>query len=168
MQVTAGPYIDVFFFDSDNYKYFQDGEEFELYSAMSDYNTKYANNEITLSEHGTYYLVFDNTDAVTDPPWNMVDDTAYVSWTLNSDITYYDSGDNWDDGESDPFMMYWVLCGVGLIVIVVVIVVIVALIFKKRQSPPQQPGYPPVQPPYQQPPQYPPTQPQPPPPQYPQ
>ena len=101
MEVTDGPNIDVFFLDSDNYQYMQDGQEFEYSVVGSDLNTRYTTKTITLYEHDTYYIVFDNTDIETDPPWNMVDDTAYVSWTIDSDITYPESDDD-DNSSSTP------------------------------------------------------------------
>ena len=74
MRVTDGPSIDVFLLDSNNYKYFKDGQEFEYYMAASDLNTKYSSNTITFTEHDAYYLVFDNTDVATDPhgTWKMI------------------------------------------------------------------------------------------------
>jgi len=159
MEVTSGPNIDVFFIDSQNYVYLQDGRSFDYYVAMSDLNTMYASNDITLIEYDTYYLIFDNTDVETNPPFNFVDDVAYVSYNIDTEI-YYPSTFG-DTSGTDGLNWLWILIPL-IIIIVVVVAVVAAVLASQRKIPPsiQQyptqypPQYPPQQPPYQPPPGY--------------
>ncbi|MCK5291246.1 MAG: hypothetical protein KAR39_04410 [Thermoplasmata archaeon] len=150
MRVTDGPNIDIYFVDSDNYRYYKDGRSFDYHVKMSEEGTSYESNDITLYEHDTYYLIFDNTNVGTDPPWNFHDDVAYVTWTIDYDIDYGTIWDSDDNGDSSSGLL--ILLGmIALIVIVVIVVVGVAVAVGKKSQPPQQQQYPP-----QQPPQYPP------------
>lgn len=167
MEVTDGPYIDVYLLDSDNYRYYKDGQEFSYIMAGTDINTKYSSNTVTLNKHDTYYIVFDNTDVGTDPPWNMIDDTAYVDWTIDSEVNYIDLG----FGDNSNNLLCFSFAIIGIIIIVVVIVIYFSKKKKQpsTQTPPQhyptpyQPSQPPLQPPPRQHQQYPPY-----PPKYPQ
>ena len=143
MDVTSGPYIDVYFLDSQAYTYFQDGSAFSYYSAMTDLNTLYSSNSIRLTEHGTYYLIFDNTEIGTAPPWNGVTDIAYVSYTLNTEI-HYPSSSVLPDVPGDDFSFDWTLLILLFTILITVIVVIagVASSQKNKQAPiAPPPGY---------------------------
>ena len=142
-QVTSGPHIDVYFVSSQNYQYFQDSVGFDYYVAMSDEDTTYASNNMRITQHGTYYLIFDNTDVGTMPPMNLEDDVAYVSYDITSVIHYPSTGGNGDgtDGVSDSFD--WMLI-IGLLVILVVIIAVIGVAVsasKRKQTPPPQQTY---------------------------
>lgn len=102
MEITQGPYIDIFFVDKENYLLYKQGYEFEYSIALSDIKTAYTSCSATLTTTGTYYIVFDNTDTATNPPWNGVDDVAYISYTISHTITYYPSDLGTDEPPTSP------------------------------------------------------------------
>jgi len=116
--VTDGPNIDVFFLDAAGLADYEDSETFEYYTAMSDLNTASTTKSTTLAVKGAYYLVLDNTEAETAPPWNALDDVAIVIWTL---ITETDKG---TDGDISSEWNEWLLGGVACIVLGIVMFIV--------------------------------------------
>lgn len=131
MDVTDGPNIDVYFLDSQNYAKYQNLDQFEYFSSMSEENTIHTSKEITLTEHDTYYLVFDNTDIGTDPPWNFYNDIAYINYDISTNINYWGEAEDW-----------YLLLSIVLILIVVVVIMILVIKNKKKKKSlhPEQPS----------------------------
>ncbi|MFC7073573.1 hypothetical protein ACFQJ7_15780 [Halovenus rubra] len=72
--------IDVILMDSANFRYFEDGTEWEYYPAGSELDTLSANNEVQLSGDTEYCLVIDNTNkGRTSPPTNFDNDRVDVT-----------------------------------------------------------------------------------------
>jgi hypothetical protein len=83
MQVTQGPYIDVFFVDAVNFQYYKDKQEFYYNAGLSDEYTRYTSKELTITSIGDYYLIFDNTDIGQAKPSND-DPTAFVTYNVTA------------------------------------------------------------------------------------
>lgn len=130
MRVTDGPNIDVYFLDKQNYVYYQDGVSFTYYVVMSEENTQYESSQITLTEHDTYYLIFDNTNTGTDPPWNFLDDVAYVEWTIDHEI----SSSGGIQGSLDPSIWLLLLAIIAIIVILTIALVAATRIRKGEET----------------------------------
>lgn len=159
--VTAGPNVDVYFMDADNFVLFEADGAFGYDITMTELNTRSATGSTTLLLFDTYYLVVDNSDRGTVPSSN---ETVSFDWELNTKK-------NTVVEDAVSAFCYAVLA--VIVVIVVVIVLLVYLLSRKKKEPAptvypgtgpqQQPPYPPQQqPPQQQPPQqqppYPPPQ----------
>lgn len=87
VEITSGPYIDVYFMTYENFEHYKIGESFSYITQGTQLNTKYTSKSFKLykqAEPQLYCIVFDNTDVGTEPPWNMVDDIAEVSWTIKT------------------------------------------------------------------------------------
>lgn len=83
MVVLEGPQIDVYFFDSANFSHYKDNQQFFFIVGLTDEYTRFASNELTVTTHDDYYLVFDNTDkGATQPPNDNA--TAYVSYQITT------------------------------------------------------------------------------------
>jgi hypothetical protein len=138
VQVTSGPDIDIYFVDSTNYVYLNDGREFEYYSALTDEHTSYSKNQATFTEYGDYYLVFDNSDlGPTDPPWNFADDVAYADYTINTQIYYPPQNENnWNyvtsDNNNPNTTGFELMFGV-LAILLIILVLVLFLSFYKRK-----------------------------------
>ncbi len=79
----SGPLIDVFFMEDADYHSFKLSNKFNYIADMSVLGCQSAKNEILLGSHGIYYIVIDNTDYGTSPPFNGVDDVAYIDYVVN-------------------------------------------------------------------------------------
>jgi len=65
----TGPRIDAFIFDAENYDKYTSGKDWKYYPSMSNVNTASIAIDGVLSA-GKYFVVIDNTSAMTSPPWN--------------------------------------------------------------------------------------------------
>lgn len=86
VQVTDGPNIDIFVFDNANYQNYQDGREYEYRSGPSDLDTADSRNEFTLEDHGTWWIVLDNTGEGSAAPPTVGEGTAQVDWTARTNV----------------------------------------------------------------------------------
>lgn len=96
-EVTQGPFIDVYFVDSSNFIDYKDGRQFSFTLDLSEEHTKYTSNELTITAHGDYYLVFDNTDyGATQPPNDVSIDqnTAVVTFNLTTIPHFLNTGND--------------------------------------------------------------------------
>ncbi|HSV42773.1 MAG TPA: hypothetical protein VLH13_05115 [Methanomassiliicoccales archaeon] len=59
--VTAGPNVDIFLFDEENFSLFKKGESAHYIIEATEYNTTSVTADVTLGP-GKYYLVIDNTE----------------------------------------------------------------------------------------------------------
>lgn len=84
--VDDGPNIDIFVFDNANYQSYRDGREYEYRSGASDLDTGDSSNEFTLEEHGTWWIVLDNTNEGSAAPPTVGDGTAQVDWTVRTNV----------------------------------------------------------------------------------
>ena len=118
--VIEGPHIDVFFFDSINFSYYKNNRPFSFIAGLSDEYTKYTNNEMRITIHDDYYLVFDNSDkGATQPPNDNA--TAYISYQIMTIPLIPDSGNG--GNINTP--------GFELIILIVAIAILLIKIKKK-------------------------------------
>lgn len=121
MEILVGPYIDVYFVDSNNFQKYKSKTNFEYIEEMTEENTRGIKHSSMIHESGTYYLIFDNTEVGTDPTINMIDDVANLIYN----ITY----------ESDTFLFVMIT----LIIIVVICFSLIFLLTKKKKAKTKQP-----------------------------
>lgn len=86
VQVTDGPNIDIFVFDNANYQSYRDGREYEYRSGASDLDTGDSSNDFTIQDHGTWWIVLDNTNEGSAAPPTVGEGTAQVSWTVTTNV----------------------------------------------------------------------------------
>jgi hypothetical protein len=95
MVVLEGPQIDVYFFDSANFSHYKDNQQFFFIVGLTDEYTKYASNELTITTHDDYYLIFDNSNVgATQPPNDNA--TAYVSYNITIKPNFHNGGHSTD------------------------------------------------------------------------
>lgn len=85
VEVRSDIRIDVILTDSTNFRYYEDGNEWEYYTRGSDLDTTYASNEMDLGTEREYYLIIDHTNSGSaSPPTNFDNDriTVDVSFEL--------------------------------------------------------------------------------------
>jgi len=94
VRVAEGPPIDVFFMDYDRYVDWQCDPKSRIdikgimkeYPSMNALSVKYDSGSVTLKEPGIYYLLFDNTDVGTEPPWDLKNDVARIDFTIETSV----------------------------------------------------------------------------------
>lgn len=85
VEVRSNTRIDVILTDAANFRYFEDGTDWEYYTRGSDLDTTYASNEMQLGTSRDYYLIIDHTsEGSASPPTNFSNDriTVDVSYEL--------------------------------------------------------------------------------------
>lgn len=96
IQVQDGPNIDVLVMDNANYQKYGDGESFRYATSWSVLDTGSANQDFTLEEHGTWYVVLDHTNEPDDGarPATVNPDSVTVSWTVSTQVDVGESVGN--------------------------------------------------------------------------
>ena len=83
VNVTEGPNIDVFLLDKNNFEKYSGNEKFNYLEGSCVNVTSYQGNA-TLTEHGKYYLIFDNkNDMYHAPDIGQKFSTARVEWKVS-------------------------------------------------------------------------------------
>ena len=123
--VTEGHSIDVLFVDSGNFDKYENGDPFAYEKGFSDLDTRSAGNSATLSEHGTYFIIFDNTDVETVP---LTDDVVRFTYEVEWNER------NWKDGALDLFLLSSLIISVILVILGLVGVTILLRRRRKAQE----------------------------------
>jgi len=116
MEVLVGPFIDVYFVDSNNFQKYKSKTNFEYIEDMTEENTQDTKHNTIIHESGSYYLISDNTEVGTDPTSNINDDVANIIYS----ITY----------ESDTIIFIMIT----IIIIVIICFSLIFLLTKKKKA----------------------------------